>query len=354
MGISFQYCVCQENISIATLEWEQPIPTALSHLLVGERFGIPPLVQYDIINNSKEEVNLTVETEIETHSNKQEETRAVLPYSAIRINHTPLFKSSIAGINEMCLANLKMKVSSAETALLHKTTRLRLLAFDTMIFEILNPLTQRVFNLHDFLSVWVTPHNKDVQKIISIAKEYHPEKTLQGYPASSNMNEIRKATYLQCEALFMALKEIGISYVDSSISFGWSLLYQHQRIQLPGTSIITKKANCIDGAVLFASLLEHIGLGAILVLVPGHALVGWFTDSETKNIALLETTLISSEDFRTALHYGQVSLRNGLESARKSLRNPQLTIEQATSQGIIRFIDVRKMREKEILPQPYA
>ena len=38
-----------------------------------------------------------------------------------------------------------------------------------------------------------------------------------------------------------------------------------------------RSANCIDGSVLIASVLQRIGLRSFLVLVPGHAFVGFYT-----------------------------------------------------------------------------
>jgi len=50
-------------------------------------------------------------------------------------------------------------------------------------------------------------------------------------------------------------------------------------------------ANCIDGAVLYASLFEAIGLEPVIVLVPGHAFVGVKTSPSSNKYYFLETTL---------------------------------------------------------------
>ena len=56
-GLSLRFRVGRERMSIATIEWEQPIPTALSSLLLDKVYGFPPICQYDIVNNSKKEAN---------------------------------------------------------------------------------------------------------------------------------------------------------------------------------------------------------------------------------------------------------------------------------------------------------
>jgi hypothetical protein len=350
-GVSFNFRVSPENLSITTFEWEQPVPTAISHLLMDERFGFPPLCQYDIINNSKREVVLSLRTEIEGFTNIQEEGKTILPYSRMSVNHTPLFKLTIANLSETCVANLKTCSFVGDELIVQRTTRISLLAFDTMIWEILNPLTRQDFNLHNFAVVWVTPHDKEVEKLISIAKENHPERVLQGYTGTLPVAEIRQSTNLQCKAIFTALKAIGISYVDSSLSFGWLRNHASQRIKTPSTSIRTRAANCIDGTVLFASLLECIGIQSIIILVPGHALIGWRPYPGSTELVLLETTQIANADFETATNIGKESLNKGLEDSRKMANNPELTIEEAVARGYVRFIDVNNMREKNVFPQ---
>ena len=348
LAVSVTYRVSDESLSIAIVDWEQPIPAVLSNMLMDERFGFPPLCLYDILNNSKEEIILNFITSVEGFTYEQKESKAIFPYSRTKVNHSPLFMPTIENLTETREVHLRACVLKGGQTILEKTKRNRLLALDTMVLEVLNPLTRRVFNLQDFLAVWVTPHDKEIESIISIAKQYY---TLEGYPPGANEEKTCQSTYLQIEALFMALKEIGISYVDSSLSFGWSRRYASQRIKFPSSSIKTKSANCIDGAVLFASLIEHIGIQPLIVIVPGHALIGWRPSPNSKQLGLLETTQISTELFEAAVKSGNYSLSIGLDKARQILQKPTLTLEEAIGDGIIRFIDVAQMREKKIFPK---
>ena len=52
--------------------------------------------------------------------------------------------------------------------------------------------------------------------------------------------------------------------------------------------------------MLFASLLESASLHAAIVLVPGHAFVGWETWRGSDTWDYLETTLVGSHDFAAA------------------------------------------------------
>jgi hypothetical protein len=78
-----------------------------------------------------------------------------------------------------------------------------------------------------------------------------------------------------------------------------------QRTRLPRESLALKSANCGDGTVLLASLLEGASLNPAIVLVPGHAFLGWETWEGSGEWQCLETTLIGSADFADACRAGQ-------------------------------------------------
>jgi len=59
-------------------------------------------------------------------------------------------------------------------------------------------------------------------------------------------------------------------------------------------SLNNSQANCVDGSVLFASLLRKIGIEPFLVLVPGHCYVGFYLDAAQENPIALETTLLGA------------------------------------------------------------
>jgi hypothetical protein len=115
----------------------------------------------------------------------------------------------------------------------------------------------------------------------------------------------RDSVTAQVRALYEALKKAEITYVNSVIDYGAAPGQQTQRTRLPRESLAGKRANCIDGSVLFASLLEGASLNAALVIVPGHALVAWEVWHATNEWRCLETTLIGSADFEAACRSGQ-------------------------------------------------
>jgi hypothetical protein len=66
-----------------------------------------------------------------------------------------------------------------------------------------------------------------------------------------------------------------------------------QTVRPFGQTLRTAQANCIDGTAVFASVLRKIGIEPIIVLVPGHAFLGFYTDAQRAQQAFLETTMLN-------------------------------------------------------------
>lgn len=69
-----------------------------------------------------------------------------------------------------------------------------------------------------------------------------------------------------------------------------------QRVRTFDDALNSSQINCVDGSVLFASLLRAINIEPILVRIPGHMFVGYYTDNGHKNMDFLETTMIGDVD----------------------------------------------------------
>jgi hypothetical protein len=69
-----------------------------------------------------------------------------------------------------------------------------------------------------------------------------------------------------------------------------------QTIRPISQSLRTQQANCIDGTVLFASILRKIGIEPMIVLIPGHAFLGFFTNAQQTKPVFLETTMLNNEN----------------------------------------------------------
>lgn len=111
--------------------------------------------------------------------------------------------------------------------------------------------------------------------------------------------EIANNVFMQVTALWAVLYNRGITYstvTNPSVGINEQNLFA-QKVRFPSDALSTSQANCIDGTVLFASLLRRIGISSRIVLIPGHAFVG-YNDAgtmDTTNFRYLETTQLGLE-----------------------------------------------------------
>ena len=91
-------------------------------------------------------------------------------------------------------------------------------------------------------------------------------------PPSSYIPEVTLPTLLVIGVLALILT-LGASVLAFNPDHGTA----NQWVRLPRETLADHTANCLDGAVLFANLLEAVSLSPALVIVPSHAFVGWQT-----------------------------------------------------------------------------
>jgi hypothetical protein len=179
-----------------------------------------------------------------------------------------------------------------------------------------------------YLGAWVTPNVKAVDAFLSTAKQGAPRSTFAGE---------QTATVPQVNAIFDALKAKGVSYVMdpdvlSGVGFG-------QRTRLPAEVLTTTNAQCLEGALLYASLLEAIGLKTAIVLVPGHAFVAWKASpgdgQPAETVYFLETTMTHDAPFDVAM------------------RTAKREFDEARAKKKATVVFVSSLRQAGVTPQPY-
>jgi hypothetical protein len=184
------------------------------------------------------------------------------------------------------------------------------------------------FKYAPFIASWVTPHNARVEALLAQAKELTPDRRLPGYETWKNPSQQEKETYVEARAIFMAVKHQGMSYVKSSDTLG-----DHkglsERVRMPGLSLSESSANCIDAAVMYASLFENLGMEATVVIVPGHAYAGVRVASGPRKFLLIDVALTGRSTFEQAV----VSAETGVAKHNAAVIT-RITIPEARSAGI--------------------
>lgn len=138
-----------------------------------------------------------------------------------------------------------------------------------------------------FFAAYVNEDNPNIDQLLREALNARIVNRFWGY--QSNKPEIVDK---QVYALWYVLQKRGFKYSSISNSSLSSNVLSTQRVRTFDDALQSAQINCVDGSVLFASLMKAININPILVRVPGHMFVGYYTDRSHSNIHFLETTMI--------------------------------------------------------------
>ncbi len=294
-------------------------------------FNIPDLIKWHISNKSNSSVSLTVVSEIPDWTPAMSNTINLNPYESKEISQTP-FGIKLFNNHMTVPGMLSLKVKVGDKILYDDTKNIQIRASDDMIWSLHIP-----WDTEYLIAAWVTPKDPVVEQILARAKEKLFGRSLAGYLKSSVRAEVK--------AIFNAVRDIGVSYVNSTVNFGQ--VGFTQRVRLPRESIAQKSANCIDGAVLLASLFENIGLEPLIILVPGHAFVGVKLAPGAKETLFIETTLLGREMLESILT-GETTFDAAVRAANE--RYIRAYNESRYKPDALRIIDIKKTREIGIYP----
>lgn len=208
----------------------------------------------------------------------------------------------------------------------------KLLPPDTLPFSIKTHQNTHPLRL-EFMGAWVMPNSQSIEQFLTAAKARAPGQAFPG-PYGESVPQVK--------AMFEELKSNGVTYVMDPTVF--SQFDHFQRTRLPKEVLASHNAQCLEGSLLFASLMESIGLKPLIVVVPGHAFVGW---EPTKNdfhssfgSYYLETTMVGSHSFEEAM-------------ASATARMQKTTDSNAFKEGKAFVVKISELRTKGITPQPY-
>ncbi len=276
-----------------------PLPTSISHLIDPEE---TPLFTCLVDNVSDQTRCIRVSSCIEGYSARSTQTCEIPKQGNYIFKQLPtLFPDRVRQVTELTRATLNVTVEDLDGTLeVEQTKPIWLLARTTVPIAVRDPKTGEWQDMTHYLGAFVTPNEPSLMTFLRTAAAHHKEKRLLGYQGQ------RDGVEPQVEAIFNALKtEAGITYVNSVIAFSPEDGAANQRVRLPRESLADRQANCIDGTVLFASLLEAASLNPAVVVIPQHAFLAWETWSGSNEWRYLETTMTGSHTFLEARQVGE-------------------------------------------------
>jgi hypothetical protein len=180
-------------------------------------------------------------------------------------------------------------------------------------------------------------------------------------------------TLRQVFALWSALQKRGLQYSSTTTTPGGSETVQSQFVRFVDQSLGNTQANCVDGSVLFASLLRKISIEPFLVTIPGHMYVGFYLGGGKSQFIGLETTVLGIADVtdekKPTDPAALTALRDKLDAATRARRDWK-TFAKAIQTGTddltrnkekfaaddpsYQWIDLAEARSQGIMPIPYS
>lgn len=137
---------------------------------------------------------------------------------------------------------------------------------------------------------YVNPRDPVVDAVLALAQSIQPQ-----FDTLADTDRVG--------VVWAALEQRGLRYADGDPALSRGPALWSQRVRLLGEVWRDRRANCIDSSILIASVLERLGLRPFIVLVPGHAFVGFGGDARRGTAQYLETTLLGAQASSTAMNY---------------------------------------------------
>lgn len=197
------------------------------------------------------------------------------------------------------------------------------------------------------LAVFIQRNNDAISKLASsvgeVLKQYCGSSALCGYQ-KNDPKHVRQ----QCAAIYAVLQKQEVLYSEPIVSDE----FQGQRIRSASEILSEKTATCLDLALLYCSLAEHIGLHPIVCLVPQHAFPGVLLDEKRSldHVVFDDPSIISQD---AGNHICVVESTSFTKDTSIDFNQAcALALQKAQQAEQMQIIDVHFARLSQILPLP--
>lgn len=324
----------RRHAAVVDVEADDEVPLGAYHLI---RTLEPdaPMLRVRIDNLAGSEARFRVEVEIAGVIQPAAETVTIKARGARWVDFNPTLRPdfALASLRGPTPNTITAKVTKLDPAgdvvVVQRSVATSLSPRDYLPMGTLEDELGRGFNRDSrYVAAWITPNDKAVEAFLTEAKR--------SLRRGQSFNGPQSATVPQVKALFEALRKRGVSYVMDPEVLTKDV--KSQRTRLPAEVLASTNAQCLEGSILYATLLEAIGLSPAIVYVPGHAFVAWRPSKDDKSSEpwlFLETTMTG----------GSAPFEKAMETAKK-------TYEKEKAGRAFHLADIGILRKDGVTPQP--
>lgn len=301
-----------EQSALQALETRQAVLTRLDSTPMREllqvQLEVPEEINYSLLHNDRglltrltltklvkeplENITVTVELNLGAENYPYRFTHMVLDEPQLALApmiRIPLTAALPRSLRERVLSTVYVKVTCGGRTAWETTERVTLIPVDEWVDDTKN---------NPWLPSFVLPRDPAVLKITSSSRRYlvgirdDPAAGFDGYQSVDPDAENPTAGVdAQVQAIWTALvNEYRLQYINPPPAYS----EQSQRLRTPSDILASNSGTCIDLALLLASCLEYIDIYPVVVLLEGHAFVGYWR-SDTKHDEFVEVLHVPAE-----------------------------------------------------------
>jgi len=137
-------------------------------------------------------------------------------------------------------------------------------------------------------AAFVNEDNPKIDELLGVTLSYNVVNNFSGYQGTES--DVLK----QVSAIWYYLQAHSIKYSSITATSNPSQKVFSQYVRFFNDVYNNSQANCADGTVYLASILKKIGINPILVTVPNHMYLGYYSSQDKSKIRLLETTMVGN------------------------------------------------------------
>jgi hypothetical protein len=261
-------------------------------LLHNDRTVLNRLTLTKLVKEPLEDIKVTVELNLGAENYPYRYTHLVLDEPQLAVApmvRIPLTAALPRSLRERVLSTVYVKVTCGKRTASETTKRVTLIPVDEWVDDT---------NNNPWLPSFVLPRDPAVLKIIGSSRRYlvgikdDPAAGFDGYQSVDRSAENPTAGVdEQVQAIWTALvNEYRFQYINPPPAYS----QQSQRLRTPSDILASNTGTCIDLALLLASCLEYIDIYPVVVLLTGHAFVGYWRSEEAHD-AFVEVMHVPAE-----------------------------------------------------------
>ncbi len=214
-----------------------------------------------------------------------------------------------------------------------------------------------IVDLSHIFAAYVNEQHPFVDKLLREALDIGMVDSFTGYQSDSD--EVLAQVYALWD--LMVTRDVRYSNITTTAAVSDKTYSQH--VRLLEETVNNTQANCVDGSVLFASMLRKIGIDSMLILTDDHCYLAFWADEDHELLYGLETTDVSlqttldetpeefenviSEDVRWEGSWASfvTALVDGTDSLLEELNKEELEVA---------MINIDDARAAGVLPIPFT